>query len=159
MNNIAITGNVTADAETRHLPDGKPVVSFSVADNRGKDKPAIFWRCSWFGDRAAKVAPYLLKGGAVTAIGSVQEEEWTDRDGQQRKGFKVIVSDVALQGGRQQSQEPAPRPTPQRTAPAPQKGGFAEDFSDMSDDIPFISASMHCDMQTSKQKRMTKTEF
>lgn len=141
MNIITIAGNATADAETRFLPDGKPVVSFSVADNKGRDKQAIFWRCSWFGERAQKVAEYIVKGGSLTVAGSIQEESWSDKDGIERRGFKVIVNDVGLQGGRQQSEQstprPAQRPAPRQEAPRQAAASGGSGFADMDDDIPF----------------------
>jgi single-strand DNA-binding protein len=100
MNSLTITGNLGKDSETRTLNDGKQVVSFSVADSMGKDKPSIWWNCSMFGDRAAKLSQYLTKGQQVTVIGTVSEREWIDKDGQKRKSMDVRVSDVALQGGR-----------------------------------------------------------
>ena len=137
MNSITITGNVTQQAEIRYLPNGDAVASFSVADNMvGKDKGAIFWRCSFFGTRGQAVSQYLTKGTAVTVIGSLSEREYTDKDGQQRKSMDVRVNDVALQGGRNEARQdaPAPRQSP-RPAPAARP---ASGFEGMDDDsIPF----------------------
>lgn len=100
MNSITIAGNLGKDAEVRYLPDGTAVANFSVADNLGKDKGAIFWNCQLFGKRAESLSQYLLKGGAVTVSGSVTERKWTDNNGQERRVMDVRVQDVALQGGR-----------------------------------------------------------
>lgn len=127
MNNITIASNIARDAEVRYLPNGDPVASFSIADNQGKDKQAIFWRCSLFGKRAESLAPYLTKGQAVTVSGTVTEREYTDKsDGTQKKAMEIRVQDVALQGGKRDA------------APAPQKAATpASGFADMDDDIPF----------------------
>ena len=100
MNVITIAGNLTKDAEVRYLPNGDAVAAFGVADNQGKDKPAIFWNCSLFGKRGEALAQYLLKGNPVTVSGSVTEREWTDRDGGKRKSMDVRVNEIALQGGK-----------------------------------------------------------
>lgn len=161
MNSINIAGNLSKDAEIRYMPDGSAVASFGVADNQGKDKPAIFWNCSLFGKRAESLSQYLVKGGAVTVSGSVTEREWTDKEGGKRKSMDVRVSDVALQGGKRDAepaQRPAPRKEPQRTAPAkaaPAGGGF----DDMDDDIPFITASAIYDMTTSKARKMARYDY
>ena len=73
MNSLTITGNLGKDAEMRALNDGTPVLSFSVADNQGKDKPSIWWNCSLFGKRADSLQQYLFKGLQVTVIGTVSE--------------------------------------------------------------------------------------
>ena len=125
--------------EIRYLPDGSAVGSFSVADNMGKDKGAIYWNCSWFGKRAEGIAQYMPKGTPVTVNGTVSEREYTDKDGNKRKTMDVRVNDVALQGGkREQSDQggyaPAARSAPATRQSAPAQGGF-DDID--SDDIPF----------------------
>lgn len=103
MNNLTVAGNITRDAEVRFLPNGDPVASFAIADNQGKDKSAIFWNASIFGKRAESLAPYLVKGQAVTVSGTVTEREWKDKDGQPRKSMDIRVADVALQGGKREA--------------------------------------------------------
>ena len=134
MNSITITGNLGKDAELRNLNDGTAVLSFSVADNQGKDKPSIWWNCSLFGRRAESLAQYLTKGQQVTVIGTVSEREWSDKEGNKRKSMDVRVSDIALQGGKREEGERQPSRAarqPQRSAPA--GGGF----DDMDSDVPF----------------------
>lgn len=134
MNSISISGNLGKDAETRFMPDGKAVVSFSVADSQGKDKPSIWWNCSMFGERGEKLSPYLLKGQTVTVIGNVSEREWTDKDGGKRKSMDVRVNDLALQGGKRESGESNQAPRQPASQPARQApAGFEAD----SEDIPF----------------------
>ena len=99
MNTISIAGNISRDAEIRNMPTGDAVANFSVADNQGKDKQAIFWNCALYGKRASSLLPYLTKGQAVTVTGNVTEREWTDKEGNKRKQFDVKVVDLALQGG------------------------------------------------------------
>lgn len=106
MNIISITGNVTRDAETRYSPSGDAVANFSVADNQGKDKQAIFWNCQLWGKRAEALAQYLTKGQAVTVNGEVTEREWADKDGNKRKTMEVRVTNLAMQGGKR---DEAPR--------------------------------------------------
>lgn len=126
MNSITVAGQLGKDAEIRHLSNGDPVCSFSVADSQGRDKPTIWWNCSLFGKRAESLAQYLVKGQSVTVAGNVTEREWVDKDGQKRKSMDVRVSDVALQGGkREQTQQPQQQPT---------KGSG---FDDMDSDVPF----------------------
>lgn len=130
MNSITITGHLGRDIELRSLSDGTPVGGFSVADSQGRDKPAIWWRCSLFGKRAESLAPYLKKGQQVTIVGSVTEREYTDKDGQKRTSIDVRVNDLALQGGRPEAQQEAPRAA-QRAAPQRQAP------HQIDEDIPF----------------------
>ncbi len=129
MNNITITGSLGRDLEIRHMPNGDPVGSFSVADSQGRDKPTIWWNCQLFGKRAESLAQYLTKGQQVTVVGSITEREWTDKDGNKRKQMDIRVNDLALQGGRRE-QGAAPARSP---APAPTASGFDADL----EEIPF----------------------
>lgn len=131
MNIVTVAGQLGKDAEQRTLTNGDAVLSFSVADSQGRDKPAIWWRCSLFGKRAESLAPYLVKGASVTVTGNMTEREYTDKDGQPRKSQDIRVNDVALQGGKKaETAAPAPMAS---AKPAPQKSGFDE----FSDSIPF----------------------
>ena len=122
MNSLCIAGTLGKDAEVNYLPNGDAVCKFSVADSMGKDRGTIWWNCQLFGKRAESLAPYLVKGQAVTVSGNVTEREWNDKEGTKRKSMDVRVQDVALQGGRKEQQE-APR---SKAAPM-----------DDSSDIPF----------------------
>lgn len=135
MNNITVAGQLGKDAEIRVIPSGESVVSFSVADSQGKDKSAIWWRCSMFGKRGEALAQYLVKGQAVTVSGRITEREYTDKEGNEKRTMELNVSDVALQGGKRES-EPAKKPS-QDAAKARQLPKQASGFEDMDSDIPF----------------------
>jgi len=134
MNSLTVAGPLGKDAEMRTLPNGDPVISFSVADSQGRDKPTIWWNAQMFGKRAtALLQQYLVKGQSVTVSGTVTEREWTDKEGGKRKTMEIRVNEIALQGGKREHSEPtyapAPRQAPAKAAPA----GFSPDDSD----VPF----------------------
>lgn len=140
MNSLTITGNLGKDAELRALPDGTSICSCSVADNQGKDKPSIWWNCALWGKRADSLCQYLTKGQQVTVIGTVTEREYVDKDGNKRKSMDVRVNDIALQGGKRDSQGDGSHP-PQKTQPAPvshaaRPSSVGSGF-DNFDDVPF----------------------
>lgn len=129
MNSLTVSGSLGKDSEMAYLQNGDAVCNFSIADSMGKDKGTIWWNCQLFGKRAESLAPFLVKGQAVTVVGNISEREWTDKEGNKRKSMNVRVQDVALQGGRREEPQAAPRQAPKPR----QAGGFA----DMDDDIPF----------------------
>ena len=131
MNNITIAGQLGKDAEQRSLNDGTAILSFSVADSQGRDKPTIWWRCSLFGKRAESLAQYLTKGQAVTVSGQITEREY-QKDGVTMKAMDVRVADIALQGGKRDAPAASPKPMqPANRQPA------VSGFDDMDSDIPF----------------------
>lgn len=135
MNNWNFTGNLGRDCETRYLPNGDAVVSFSVGVKAGYgDKATTTWaRCSMFGKRADAVAPYLLKGQLVGVSGELSEREWNDKDGQKRTSMEVRVNDLTLLGKRDGAAAPQPARQQPARPPAPAPAGGYED-----DDIPFM---------------------
>lgn len=117
MNSLTISGSLGKDSEMKYLNNGDAICNFSIADSMGRDKGTIWWNCTLFGKRAESLSQYLMKGQAVTVVGTVTEREWQDKEGNKRKSMDVRVNDVALQGGRkdaepQQERRQAPAPAP-----------------------------------------------
>lgn len=129
MNVVTIAGGLGRDAELKYLNNGDPICNFSVADSQGRDKGTIWWNCTLFGKRGEALAQYLTKGQSVTVVGTITEREWQDKEGAKRKSMDVRVSEIALQGGRKDSEPQEER----RAAPKP----APQTFDDMSDDVPF----------------------
>ena len=102
MNNWDFTGNLGRDAESRYLPNGDPVVNFSVAVKSGYgDKEKTTWaKCAMWGKRGEAVAPYLNKGQLVGVSGEITLREYTDKDGAVRASLEVRVNDLTLLGGK-----------------------------------------------------------
>ena len=132
MNAWQFTGNIGKDAESRFLPNGDPVVSFSVGVKSGYgEKATTTWaRCAMFGKRAESVSQYLTKGQLVGISGEVTLREWNDKEGQKRNSLEVRVNDLTLLGKKDGQQAAQPR----QQAPAQQQ---PDSFGDFSDDVPF----------------------
>lgn len=157
MNIVTVTGNLGKDASLRSIPSGDNVLQFSVADSQGKDKPSIWWNCSLWGKRADTLSQYLVKGQQVTVIGQVTEREY-QKDGETKKAMEIRVTDIALQGGkRDATQPPAPAAPKRDLRPAPPKADSG--FSDMDDDLPFVSCAWELEVDTSKSKRMRSYDY
>jgi len=124
---ITIAGNVSQSAEVRHTPNGDAVATWSVASNQGKDKPAVFLRCTLFGKRADSQLPsYIVKGTPMTVIGTLSQNKYNDKKtGEEKTSFEVRVTEVILQGGKRQEEAPQP------------KAKQAPQFDDIDDDFPF----------------------
>jgi single-strand DNA-binding protein len=134
MNSLTIAGVLGKDPELKQVGQDQ-VLSFTVADSQGKEKPTLWWNCQMWGKRATTLQQYMAKGQKVTVSGSIQMREYTDKDGNKKTAMDVRVNDVALQGGGEQQARqaaPAQRQAPARQAPA--SSGF-DDFPDS--DVPF----------------------
>ena len=131
MNSITVAGQLGKDSELKQIGQDQ-VLSFSVADSQGREKPTIWWNCQLWGKRATSLQQYLTKGQAVTVTGSVSQRTYTDKNGVEKISTDVRVNDVALQGGKR---DEAPRQAaPQRQQAQKPSSGF-DDFPDS--DVPF----------------------
>ncbi len=142
-NKITIIGNLGRDPETRYLPNGDPVTSFSVAtserwrDRNGQQQERTTWfRVSAFGKLGETCSQFLHKGSYVFLEGTLSQQEYTDREGVQRTSLEVRAREMKMLDKRGEGGEfggdygdmgtPAARPTP---APV-------DDDANM-DEIPF----------------------
>jgi single-strand DNA-binding protein len=134
MNNITVAGQLGKDSELKQIGQDQ-VLSFSVADSQGREKPTIWWNCQLWGKRATSLQQYLTKGQAVTVTGTISQRTYTDKNGQERISTDVRVNDVALQGGKRDEAPKQAAPQRQQAKPSsPQQAGGFEDFPD---DVPF----------------------
>lgn len=134
------------DVELRFMPNGDAVANISLAftygrkDNEGK-RPTQWVEASIWGKRAEALAPYLLKGGQVSAtLEDVCIETFQGKSGEGHKLVgRVLAIDLVSTGQATQQQAPRPAPAqnnaPQQRPVAPKPAGSG--FDDMDDDIPF----------------------
>lgn len=130
MQTITIAGKLGRDAELRHTQGGDSVCSFSVAvDQReGRDKSTNWFRVSIWGKRGESLAPYLLKGAAVTVQGPLSLSEYEGKT-----QLNVRANEIALQGRRGDGSQGAPV--------EPQRDSRNTPADDLNDDIPFLTAN------------------
>lgn len=97
MNIVIFSGNLGKDIDLRHTPNGKSVGSFYLPVKQGYgDYEKVSWvDCKLLGDRADKLAPYLLKGKPVTVQGEFVLETW-EKDGVKHSKPVVIVNNLDL---------------------------------------------------------------
>jgi single-strand DNA-binding protein len=103
-NKIILVGNLGRDGELRATPQGKQVLSSSLAvedpskkDERGK--PGTEWyRIKIWGRQAETLSPHLLKGKSILVEGRLSIQTWTDREGHNRYTPEVSVDRVVLLG-------------------------------------------------------------
>lgn len=134
FNKAIVVGNLTRDPETRTLPSGQPVVSFSVATNRvwsdangNKQEAAEFHNIVAFGKLADICSKYLSKGRLVLIEGHLKTNSWQDQQSGVKKYRTEIIAENMQMGPRFDAGNTAPQTqTPQTQAP--------------QEDIPVIEA-------------------
>jgi len=110
MNSLSAIGNVGRQAETRFLPDGTCIASFSFAltSGYGEKKVTTWLNCSLFGKRAETLAPMLLKGTQIGITGEILQREYVTSDGIKKTSLDCRVNDVTLLGKKSNTTEQKP---------------------------------------------------
>ena len=95
LNAISLMGRLVKDPELRYTQSETPVCSFTIAVDRdfareGEAK-ADFIQCVAWKSTGEFVSKYFAKGRLISLRGTLQSRKWTDRDGNKRESWEVIV--------------------------------------------------------------------
>lgn len=140
LNHCALIGRLGKDVESRSLPSGDAVASFSLAvgsswkdRQTGEKKESVSWvNIVAFKGLAEICIRYLKKGSRVCITGSIRVRKWQDREGKDRYSTEVVADFMEmLDAKREDSGEHEAEHEP-AAAPAAAERGALED-----DDIPF----------------------
>ena len=99
MNSCIFAGRLTKDCEVRQTQNGKSVGNYTLAidDGYGENKRTLFLNCVHW--NVEKIGQYLTKGKAVIVRGKLQQREYTDKEGNQRKVIELNVQESTFQQG------------------------------------------------------------
>ena len=100
MNKVILMGRVTRDPEVRYSQGASQtaVARFSIAvDRRFKregEPDADFFNCTAFGKQAEFIERYLRKGVKVVVCGRIQNDNYTNKEGQMVYSVRVMVDEI-----------------------------------------------------------------
>jgi single-strand DNA-binding protein len=103
LNIVGLVGRLSRDAIIQKSAKGDVFCKFTVAVNRSKKKDDVwedvpsFFVFNLFGERAEKLAPYLVKGQAVSIEGHLILDRW-ESQGVPHARLDVSVDDIRLIG-------------------------------------------------------------
>lgn len=128
-------GRLTRDPESRATTTGTAVVSFSIAVDRKYKREgepeADFFNCTAFGKTAEFVAKYFSKGKKILLTGSLQNDNYTNKDGQKVTATKIMVDNVEFAESKNAEQTTAP------AEPTKASDGFMSIPEGDLDELPF----------------------
>lgn len=132
INSVVIMGRLTYEPELRATPSGISVVRFQVAVDRsyqkaGEERKTDFIDVTAWRQTAEFVSKYFHKGSMIAVEGSLQTDNFTDKDGNKRKSVQVVANQASFCGSKAESGA-------QTAAPAPD--AEFEPIDD-DDDMPF----------------------
>ena len=165
VNKVILIGNLGADPDLRHLPDGTAVANVRLATSEsfknraGEKQEKTEWhRVSFFGRQAEVVGDYLRKGSKIYVEGSLQTRKWQDKEtGQDRytteiRSWQMVMLDSrgggddygggdnfagGESGGGRSGGGSRPRQTERKGESGGGKDSPFDDLGSMEDDVPF----------------------
>ena len=98
MNKVIMIGRLTRDPEVSSSASGTAFARFSIAvDRRFKregEPDADFFNCTSFGKQAEFVERYLKKGTKVVVTGRIQNDNYTNKEGQKVYSVRIMVEEI-----------------------------------------------------------------
>lgn len=147
MNVVCLLGRLTATPEQKTTQSGVSVTSFSVAVDRtyqpkGAERQTDFINCVAWRNTAEFICRYFQKGQRIALQGSLQSRSYTDKNGNNRTVFEVVVDNAffaeSKNGGAAAPRTDSEVPTYNEAPPAFSTAGTG-DFEEIvtDDDLPF----------------------
>ena len=99
MNKVILMGRLTRDPEMRvsQGDNSLNIAKFSLAVDRrfqkNGEKETDFFNCTAFGKQADFVDRYLKQGTKILLVGRVQNDNYTNKEGQKVYSWQVIVDE------------------------------------------------------------------
>ena len=125
MNKCMMLGRLTRDPEVRVTQDGQTTIAkFGIAvDRRGKEDKADFFNVTAFNKTAQFAEKYLKKGTKIALSGRLQQDEYTNKDGQKVTSVSVVAEEVEFCESKKTEDKP--------------KDGFMDVPKDLGEELPF----------------------
>ena len=135
MNKIILLARLTRDPEVRYSQgeNSMAIASFSVATNRkfkrDGEPDADFFNCTAFGKQAEFVEKYLKKGTKILLSGRVQNDNYTNKEGQKVYSVRIMVEEIEFAESKGNNTE---------TQPAQQQSNdYVEIPESLQEELPF----------------------
>lgn len=101
MNKVILMGRLTRDPEVRYSQGDSQmaIARFSLAVDRrfkrqGDTVTADFFNCTAFGKQGEFVEKYLKQGTKVVVTGRIQNDNYTNKEGQKVYSVQIIVEEM-----------------------------------------------------------------
>ena len=99
MNKVILLGNLTRDPEIKYAQGsntaiGRFTIAVSRRFKRDGDPETDFFNCTAFGKTAEFVEKYMHKGSKAALVGRVENDNYTNKNGEKVYSVKVIVDEI-----------------------------------------------------------------
>ena len=141
MNKIILCGRLTKDPEVRYSQGATPtaVARLSLAVNRKwkreGEPDADFFNCTAFKGQAEFIEKYLKKGSKVLISGRVQNDNYTNKDGQKVYAVNIMIEEIEFAESKNAGQQDTNQR--QQDRPSYTNDGFMSITDFAEEELPF----------------------
>ena len=145
INSVVIMGRLTYDPELRSTQSGVSVVRITIACDRSyqksnEERKADFIDVTAWRQTAEFISRYFHKGSMIAVQGSIQTDNYTDRDGNKRKSFQIVANNVSFCGSKAESGVNTEHGEQPASGYSSADNSDFEEIVDDDDDLPFKEA-------------------
>lgn len=139
-------GRLTADPECKKTANDTSFTRFSIAvdrsfANKQGERTTDFINITAWRQTAEFICKYFKKGSMIAIEGSLQSNNYEDKDGNKRTSYDVVASNVSFTGSKAESGTANPNATPFEAPATAFSSGSNGDFEVVNDqdddDLPF----------------------
>ena len=110
LNMVALMGRLTFEPELRKTPSDVSVIRFQIAYDRayqraGAERQTDFIDCVAWRQTAEFINKYFSKGRMIIIEGSLQNNNYTDKNGVKHYSYDVVADNVSFGETKAQSQQ------------------------------------------------------
>lgn len=138
MNKVILMGRLTKDAEVRYSQgeNSIAIASFSLAVDRkfkrDGEPTADFFNCIAFGKLGEFVEKYLRQGSKILLSGHIQNNNYTNKEGQKVYSVQVIAGEIEFAESKKQDE------SNKNESPVVTKDGFYNIPEGIEEELPFM---------------------
>ena len=137
MNKVIMMGRLTRDPDIRYSQEGTAIARFSLAVDRkfrkeDGSRDADFFNCTAFGKAAEFLEKYIKQGQRILVAGRIQNDIYTNRDGDKVYSVQVIVEELEFADAKPE------RVRKDEPKPSAAGDGFMDIPEGAEEELPFV---------------------
>ena len=99
LNKVILGGRIASNPETKSTTNGHTVTTCSMVVNRkfqpkGTKSQGDFFNLQGWNKVGEVLGKFFQKGSSICIVGSIQNRNWTDNQGQKHYGTDIVIEEI-----------------------------------------------------------------
>jgi len=107
ISQVVIVGRTVKAPEISDLPSGTRMAKLTIAVSTGwgDKKKTSFFDCKCFGKTVDVFDKYVGKGKEIGITGTLEQETWKNKDGENRSRIVIVINSLSLGGKKEEDND------------------------------------------------------